>query len=218
MDPRERDRLRLVEDSLAFRDITDDRVLQAMRSVRREKFVPADLVDVAYEDMPLPIGSEQTISQPYIVAFMTQAAEIEPSHRVLEVGTGSGYGAAVLGQVADEVWTIERFPELAETARLRLGEEGADNVHVVVGDGTLGIPEQAPFDAILVTASGPTVPHALREQLADGGRLVLPVGGHHREQRLVRVRRLGDTYRTEDLLDVRFVPLIGTQGWQDDRA
>lgn len=207
-------RTRLVERDLSARGVTDERVLAAMASVRRERFVPADMVEFAYEDSPLPIGSGQTISQPFIVALMAEAAEIGPSDRVLEVGTGSGYGAAVLAHLAAEVWTIERHDDLAETARRRLEGEGIDNVKVLVGDGTLGWPEEAPFDAIVVTASGPVVPQALREQLTDGGRLVLPSGPDGRGQALLRVRRVDGDYQTDDLGPVRFVPLIGAQGWE----
>lgn len=206
-------RARLVERDIAARGLTDARVLAAMGSVRRERFVPPDLMDFAYEDRPLPIGSGQTISQPYIVALMAEAAEIGPDDRVLEVGTGSGYGAAVLAHLAAEVWTIERYEGLAKTAHRRLRAEGLDNVHVAVGDGTLGWPEEAPFDAIVVTASAPDVPPALRQQLADGGRLVLPTGPERRAQALLRIRRIADDYTTEDLGPVRFVPLIGDQGW-----
>lgn len=207
-------RARLVERDVGARGITDARVLTAMASVRRERFVPADLAEFAYDDRPLPIGSGQTISQPYIVALMAEAAEIMPSDKVLEVGTGSGYGAAVLAHLASEVWTIERHTELAENASRQLESEGIDNVHVVVGDGTMGWPEEAPFDAIVVTAASPGIPAALRHQMADGGRLILPTGAKKRTQTLLRVRREGEDYRSEDLGRVRFVPLIGKQGWR----
>lgn len=206
-------RVTFIERDLLSRGITDQRVRDAMRTVRRECFVPDKLVKHAYEDGPLPIGSGQTISQPYIVAVMAQEAEVSPSDRVLEVGTGSGYGAAVLAQLAAEVWTIERLADLAADARRRLQAERVENVHVVEGDGTLGWPEQAPYDAIVVTAGSPGVPRALEEQLAPGGRLILPVGAESRAQSLVRVRRSNGDFHTEDLGAVRFVPLIGEQGW-----
>ena len=203
----------MVEHHIAARGIADERVLAAMGSVRRERYVPTDAAEFAYEDRPLPIGVGQTISQPYIVALMAQAAEVGPMDRVLEVGTGSGYGAAVLSNLAAEVWTIELHESLAETARRQLHAEGVNNVHVLVGDGTLGWPEAAPFDAVVVTASGPAVPVALREQLCDGGRLIIPAGPENGDQSLLRIRRIGDGYEREDLGAVRFVPLIGAQGW-----
>lgn len=217
-DPYQDARLRLVRRELVSRGVDDERVLEAMASVRREKFLPPHMSEFAYADGPLPIGSGQTISQPFIVAIMAMAAELDSRDRVLEVGAGSGYGAAVLSLIAGEVWTIERHAALADTAADRLRTEGFDNVHVVVGDGTLGAPEHAPFDAIVVTASGPEVPAALREQLVDGGRLVLPVGPPGGAQSLLRIRRHGHDWETEDLGAVRFVPLIGAQGWpQRDR-
>lgn len=209
-------RATMIERDLVARGITDQRVLGAMRAVRREHYVPAKLVEHAYDDNPLPIGSGQTISQPYIVAAMAHAAEISPSDRVLEVGTGSGYGAAVLAQLAAEVWTIERLANLAEYARGVLAADGVHNVHVVTGDGTLGWPEQAPYDAIVVTAGSPGVPAALQGQLAVGGRLVLPAGTKRRGQTLTRVRRSNGDFSREDLGSVTFVPLIGEQGWKPD--
>ncbi len=203
----------MVERDIAGRGVTDRRVLAAMGSVPRERFLPPEMAEFAYEDSPLPIGSGQTISQPYIVALMAAAAELGPRDRVLEIGTGSGYGAAVLSRVAGEVWTVERHRELADLARDRLEAIGAVNAHVRTGDGTLGWPEAAPFDAIVVTAGGPAVPQALVEQLAEGGRLVIPVGGDTRAQHLLRARRRGDELAQEDLGPVRFVPLIGAQGW-----
>ena len=208
-----RRRALMVERDLAERGIGDPRVLAAMGAVAREAFLPPELAEFAYEDSPLPISSGQTISQPYIVALMAEAAELGPADRVLEIGTGSGYGAAVLSRVAGEVWTVERHRELADQARHRLAATGCDNTYVRTGDGTLGWPEAAPFDAIVVTAGGPAVPQALVEQLADGGRLVIPVGPETRSQHLVRARRRGDDLVNEDLGPVRFVPLIGAQGW-----
>ena len=208
-----RARSRMVARDIASRGVSDQRVLDAMGVVPREAFVGAEMVEFAYEDAPLPIDAGQTISQPLIVAVMAEAAEIGPNDRVLEVGAGSGYGAAVLGRLAAEVWTIERHEALANEARRRIEELGYDNVHVVCGDGTLGWPERAPFDAIVVTAGGPAVPATLWEQLAEGGRLIIPVGPETRGQELVRVRRIDAEMVQEDLGPVRFVPLIGAQGW-----
>jgi protein-L-isoaspartate(D-aspartate) O-methyltransferase len=203
----------MVKRHIVSRGVTDELVVQAMRTVQRERFIADDLVEFAYDDRPLPIEDNQTISQPFIVALMAEAAELKPSDRVLEVGTGSGYGAAVLGCIAGEVWTVERHGTLADQARRRLEDLGFDNVHVVTGDGTLGWLGRAPYDAIVVTADAPTVPPALIEQLADQGRLIIPVGPDRGEQRLVRVRRLGDEIVEENLGLVQFVPLIGEQGW-----
>ena len=203
----------MVRRDLLARGVHDQRVLDAMGAVPRERFVPPELTDFAYGDRPLPIGSGQTISQPYIVALMTEALELEPDDRALEIGAGSGYGAAVLARVAAEVWTIERHAALAATAARVLAELGVTNVHVVTGDGTLGCPEAAPFDGIVVTAGGPKAPEALLDQLAEGGRLVIPLGTRMSGQRLVRFRRHGTEYREDDLGPVQFVPLIGEQGW-----
>jgi protein-L-isoaspartate(D-aspartate) O-methyltransferase len=208
-------RRRMVERQIEMRGVSSPLVLRAMNVVRREGYVPSYLGEFAYEDSPLPIGEEQTISQPFIVAFMIEALRLRGGERVLEVGTGSGYAAAVLAEIASEVWTIERHEPLARRAAGQLLTDGYHNVHVRCGDGTLGWAEAAPFDAIIVAAGGPEVPAALREQLAIGGRLVLPVGETVGLQKLVRVvRRAEDDFRTEDLIDVRFVPLIGEQGWQ----
>ncbi len=198
----------MVERDVAARGVTQRSVLDAMAAVPRERFVPEDLAEFAYDDTPLSIAEGQTISQPYIVAVMAEAAELGPDDRVLEIGAGSGYGAAVLGRVADEVWTVERHAALAHDAAAALAGVGADNVHVLHGDGTLGWPERAPFDAIVVTAGAPVVPDALLEQLADGGRLVMPVGPETRGQELLRIRRRGDSFSEEHLGAVRFVPLI----------
>ena len=209
----------MVAGQLEARGIRDPRVLQAMREVPREAFVPADLVDVAYEDNPLPIGEQQTISQPYVVALMAEALELRPTDRVLEIGTGSGYAAAVLGRLAAEVYTIERHASLASGARQVLAELGIHNVHVVHADGTLGWPPAAPFDAVVAAAGGPILPAPLVGQLARGGRLVMPVGPTPYEQSLVRVRwDLDGTLGREDLGPVRFVPLIGAAGWPDATA
>jgi protein-L-isoaspartate(D-aspartate) O-methyltransferase len=205
----------MVERQLAGRGIRDPRVLAAMRAVPRELFVPETAADDAYDDGPLPIGEGQTISQPYIVAYMLEAVAPDPTHRALEIGTGSGYSAAVLASIVAEVYTVERLPALAESAARRLARLGFDNVHVRCGDGTLGWPEHAPYDVIVVTAGGPDVPPALLAQLAPGGRLVMPVGDEPRAQQLVRVRRRPDGAPIHDWLGpVAFVPLIGAQGWQ----
>jgi protein-L-isoaspartate(D-aspartate) O-methyltransferase len=211
-------RERMVERQLARRGIRDPAVMRAMRSVPRDRFVPKDLVEFAYDDTPLPIDANQTISQPYIVALMADALELEPDDRVLEIGTGSGYAAAILAQIAAEVFTIERHESLCASARARLAELGFRNVHVRCGDGTKGWPDEAPFDAIAVTAGGPSVPNSLRRQLAVGGRLVIPVG-ESGVQRLKRIWRSGEEeFEEEDFGPVRFVPLIGEEGWANERA
>jgi len=210
-------REQMVETQMAARGIRETWVLHAMRTVPRESFVPDSLKDFAYGDEPLPIGEGQTISQPYVVAVMTEAVEPKPGDRALEIGTGSGYAAAVLATIVSEVYTVERLGPLADAAERRLTGLGYHNVHVLHGDGTLGWPEHAPYDAIIVTAGGPRVPPALLEQLAIGGRLIMPVGSAYRSQRLVRITRTGrDSYEHEDLEEVAFVPLIGKQGWQDE--
>ncbi|HIE52022.1 MAG TPA: protein-L-isoaspartate(D-aspartate) O-methyltransferase, partial [Armatimonadetes bacterium] len=175
---RRAEREAMVERQIRARGVRDPRVLEAMRQVPRHKFVLPSLQAQAYQDTPLPIGLDQTISQPYMVALMTELLELKGPEKVLEVGTGSGYQAAILAELAEQVYTIERIPELAAAARQRLQELGYHNVTVRVGDGTLGWPEEAPFEAIIVTAGGQTVPPALKEQLAEGGRLVIPVGGY----------------------------------------
>ena len=205
-------RARMVREQLIARGISDPRVLEAMRRVPRHEFVPAHLRAYAYDDGPLPIGGGQTISQPYIVAYMTQALALRPEDVVLEIGTGSGYQTAVLCELARRVYSLERRPELAEHARKVLARLGYRNVEVHVGDGTQGLPEFAPYDAILVTAAAPAIPAPLREQLAEGGRLVLPTGGR-RQQLLRRVRRHGDRWTVEDLIAVVFVPLYGEHGF-----
>lgn len=215
MDNEER-RRRMVQNQIEARGVTDERVLEAMRTVPRERFVPSEMRSRAFGDGPLPIGAGQTISQPYIVALMAEALELEQGDRVLEIGTGSGYAAAVLAEVAGEVFTIERHADLVEQARSVLADLGYDNVHVRHGDGTLGWQEQAPFDAIVSAAAGPSVPDSLMSQLAVGGRLVMPVGDKMMHQSLMRVRRTDDgTFESEDLGAVRFVPLIGEEGFSD---
>jgi len=212
-------REQMVEDQIAARGVRDPGVLAAMRAVPRDAFVVDGLARLAYDDRPLPIGDGQTISQPYIVAAMTEALGLQPRDRVLEIGTGSGYAAAVLATIVAEVYTIERLESLAESARRRLAELGYANVRVRCGDGSLGWPEHAPYDAIVVTAGGPDVPPSLLRQLAVGGRLVMPVGATPRVQELVRVTRTAETaYERETLEKVAFVPLIGAEGWSAGEA
>lgn len=210
---------RMVNAHIARRGVKDRWVLDAMRHVPREKFVAKDYEEFAYEDSPLPIASGQTISQPYIVAYMIEAARLRPEDRVLEIGAGSGYAAAVMAQIAAEVLAIERHAALGEAARERLQSLGFGNVEVRVGDGSEGWAEKAPFDAIIVAAGGPSVPTALKEQLEIGGRLIIPIGEQQHAQRLIRVTRVGaNKFEEEDLGGVRFVPLIGGQGWADPSA
>jgi protein-L-isoaspartate(D-aspartate) O-methyltransferase len=207
----------MVADQLAGRGIRDADVLGAMAAVPREAFVPARYQEYAYDDGPLPIPGGQTISQPYVVALMIESLDLKDGGRALEIGTGSGYAAAVLGQVAAEVHTVERLPELVAFAAERLRALGYTNVHVHEGDGTLGWPAGAPYDGIIVAAGGPRVPRPLLDQLAIGGRLVIPVGAEQRAQRLVRIIRQGpNQYRRQALSHVRFVPLIGAEGWERD--
>ena len=212
-----RARDRMVNIQIAGRGVRDPLVLEAMRRVPREVFVEAGCEEFAYEDGPLPIGEGQTISQPYIVALMIEAAEVKPGDTVLEVGAGSGYAAAVVSQIAGRVYAIERHSSLVTAARGRFRELGYDNIDQQVGDGTRGWPNAAPFDAILVAAGGPTIPAALKEQLAIGGRLVVPVGAQERQQDLLKITRKSKTdYEEENLGAVMFVPLIGEQGWAED--
>lgn len=203
----------MVETQLKRRGITDSRVLAAMAKIPRHLFVPKHLGEQAYGDYPLPIGEDQTISQPYIVALMTQALELKDTDKVLELGAGSGYQAALLGELADQVYTIERLPSLAQAAEQALTALGYTNVQVRVADGTLGWSEEAPFDAMLVTAGSPQIPPPLVEQLAMGGRLVIPVGDSY-SQTLTRVRRTPDGLKHEYLGGCRFVKLIGKHGWE----
>lgn len=198
----------MVEQQIKSRGVTDPRVLAAMESVPRHRFVQASPARAAYEDHPLPIAADQTISQPYMVALMAEAAMIAPTDRVLEVGTGSGYGAAVLAGLAAEVVTVERHRELADTAAGLLAELGCHNVTVAKADGSLGYAPRAPYSAVLVTASTPTIPDPLVEQLATGGRLIIPLGPLGGIQTLTRLRRNGEQTSTETLGAVRFVPLI----------
>jgi len=204
-------RERMVERQIANRGISSPRVLEAFRSVPRHKFVPEHKREFAYSDGPLPIGKGQTISQPYIVAYMTEVLTLEPEDRVLEVGTGSGYQAAILGELAGEVYTIERHQSLADTAARLLEQMAYDNIHVVQGDGTHGLPDHAPFDGVIVTAAAPEVPQPLLDQLAEDGRLIMPVGSrggqvlklYHREEGEITIQTLSP---------VAFVPLVGDYG------
>jgi protein-L-isoaspartate(D-aspartate) O-methyltransferase len=203
----ERDRLRMVEEQLVPRGISDERVLRAMATVPRHAFVPASMRPLAYLDSPLPIGQEQTISQPYIVAAMTEQAGIDERSRVLELGTGSGYATAILAEIAAEVYSIEIVPTLARQAETVLRELGYDHVHLRVGDGYQGWPEAAPFDAILVAAAPPAIPQPLVDQLAVGGKLIIPVGSNTQELRVLTRTPTGVV--SERLFEVRFVPMTG---------
>jgi protein-L-isoaspartate(D-aspartate) O-methyltransferase len=207
-------RWEMIEKQMRRRGITDPAVLAAMLAVPRHEFVPEEIRSSAYEDAPLPIGGGQTISQPYIVAAMTAALHLRPGDRILEIGTGCGYQAAVLACLAKEVFTIERRAELASSASARLARLGYADAHVHCGDGTLGLPEFAPFDAILVAAAAPAIPKPLLAQLAEGGRMILPVGDtEHQELQLIE--RHGDAFPAKMLEGCRFVPLLGYHGWQE---
>ncbi len=203
----------MVEKQLRSRGIRDEGVLKAMARVPRESFICPEDVRHAYGDHPLPIGHGQTISQPLIVASMIETLQIAPEDRVLEVGTGTGYEAAILGELAKDVWTIERVPELAAKARETLSRLNYANVHVIEGDGSLGLPEHAPYDRILVAAAAPRLPDGLMAQLADGGRLVIPVGSRT-EQQLEVVRKIGGRFVVSQHELCRFVPLVGAEGWE----
>jgi protein-L-isoaspartate(D-aspartate) O-methyltransferase len=212
-----RRRLDMVEHQIAARGVRSKLVLEAMRKVPREEFLPPSLREFAYEDSPLPLAEGQTISQPYIVALMADALLLRGGEHVLDIGTGSGYAAAVLAEIAANVYSVERIGQLAEKAAVRFAKLGYDNVHVLHADGTQGWPEHAPYDAIVVAAGGPKIPESLRQQLKVGGRLVIPVGTEVRAQELVRVTRASETkFRREDLADVRFVPLLGKEGWEPE--
>jgi protein-L-isoaspartate(D-aspartate) O-methyltransferase len=203
-------RHKMVVDQLERRGISDPRVLEAMEWVPRHEFVPAEHLSLAYDDRALPIGFEQTISQPYTVGFMCQEARVTKGDKVLDVGTGSGYGAALLSLLAREVHTIERIASLYEIAKERLARLGYANVHCHLGDGTNGLPEEAPFDAILVAAGAPTIPDAYTAQLANGGRLVMPVGAYS-HQEMVRLTRRGDDFVRDELGSFGFVPLVSSE-------
>ena len=205
-------RKRMVEEQIARRGVRDPRLLKAMSEVPRHLFVDEALWSQAYNDHPLAIGESQTISQPFMVALMTDAMGLMGQEKVLEIGTGCGYQTAILAKLADWVFSIERLPNLSRRAQANLEKVGVFNVNLIVGDGTKGWPEEAPYDAIIVTAGAPATPEPLKEQLAEGGRLVIPVGDH-RVQTLMRITRKGDDFVEEDLGGCRFVDLIGEYGW-----
>jgi protein-L-isoaspartate(D-aspartate) O-methyltransferase len=210
--PRADERIRMVESQIAARGIHDRRVLAAMKEVPRHLFVPPPYDKSAYEDCPLPIGNGQTISQPYIVALMTELLMPQQTDIILEIGTGCGYQAAVLASLVSRVFSIERISEVAELARANLRNVGCRNVEVIVGDGTLGFPQKAPYDGVIITAATPTIPKPLIGQLAEGGRLVAPVGGRD-IQELIKIRKTDGSISEENHGGVRFVPLIGECGW-----
>lgn len=209
----------MVKEQLIDRGIQDDAVLQAMAEVPRHRFLQEKFADLAYQDSPLPIQSGQTISQPFIVAYMIESLQLKSTDKVLDVGAGSGYAAAVMSRIVDEVYAIERYGPLVHAAANILANLNYDNVELRQGDGTLGWPEQAPFDAIAVAAGSPNIPQPLLSQLAVNGRLVIPVGNRPRMQTLKRVRRLSETeYEQVNLDPVRFVPLIGEAGWDPEEV
>jgi protein-L-isoaspartate(D-aspartate) O-methyltransferase len=212
--PFEQQRRLMVDTQLRRRGIHSERVLEAMLQVPRHEFVPANLVRAAYDDRPLPLGDAETISQPYIVAAMTEAADVQPQDKALEVGTGSGYQAAILAWLGARVYTVERNAVLAKSAQQRFARLGYDGIEVIVDDGSEGYPPAAPYAVILVTAAAPLVPPALIDQLDEGGRLVIPVGGLHHQDLLVILKHAGQIRRR--VLDpCQFVPLIGKGGWPD---
>ncbi len=212
-DEREKDRALMVETQIRARGVRDERVLAAMKAVPRHLFVPPSFQGVAYQDSPLPIGKGQTISQPYIVAVMTELLQVKPGDRILEIGSGSGYQAAILGRLAKTVISIERIPEVAAMARDNLERAGATGVRIIIGDGTVGYPGESPYDGIIITAATPSVPQPLVDQLAEGGRLVAPVGGRDLQELLRLTKREGRTV-AEHFGGVVFVPLLGEYGWQ----
>ncbi|MEK6643353.1 MAG: protein-L-isoaspartate(D-aspartate) O-methyltransferase [Planctomycetota bacterium] len=210
---RSAERHEMVEAQLVARGIREPRLLAAMRSVRREDFVSDELSEQAYDDRALSVGHQQTISQPYIVAYMSEMLAVGPTHRVLEVGTGTGYQTAILSMLSECVITIERIAELSVSAMARLSPESPMRLTFLVGDGSVGAPQFAPYDRIMMTAAAPSIPSALLDQLADGGRMVLPVG-EEGVQRLVLVERRGSRYLETNLIRVRFVPLVGAAGFR----
>ena len=212
--PRAEERRRMVEHQIEARGIHNPRVLAAMREIPRHLFIPPPYDKSAYDDNPLPIGSGQTISQPYIVALMTELLRPEPSDNVLEIGAGSGYQAAILSRLVHRLTTMERIPEIANLARNNIKSLGIQNVEVIEGDGTQGYPQNAPYNGIMITAATPEIPRALTDQLADGGRLLAPVGGRD-VQELVTLEKQGDRMIPQYHGGVRFVPLIGKHGWED---
>ena len=210
-----KERLAMVEYQLVRRGITDPRVLETMAKVPRHFFVSAAYQEAAYEDRPLPIGEGQTISQPYMVAIMTQSLQLRGEERVLEIGTGSGYQTAILADLANEVYTVERLPALIQKAHKTLQSLEYENIFFFMGDGSKGWPGKAPFDGIIVTAGAPEIPETLKDQLAEGGRLVIPVGPRY-SQTLYRVTRRGNRYSEEDITGCVFVPLLGDFGWKEE--
>jgi protein-L-isoaspartate(D-aspartate) O-methyltransferase len=213
-DSRKEERYRMIRDQLEARGVEDRRVLDAMREIPRHRFIPDEFGAAAYHDRPLPIGSGQTISQPYIVGLMTSLLELKQNDKVLEIGAGSGYQAAILSKLARSVISVERLPEIAAKAKGLMQGLGIANVNVVVGDGTLGYAPDAPYDGIIITAASPDIPPPLIDQLADMGRLVAPVGSRDLQQ-LVRIRKQGDRISRETFGGVVFVPLLGCHGWQE---
>jgi len=205
----------MVKTQIMARGIRDNRVLKAMLKVPRHLFVPPNLRKLAYDDRPLPIGEDQTISQPYIVALMTQCLDLKNEDRVLEIGTGSGYQTAILAEIAKEVYTVERFSSLLKRAKQVLDELGYGNIHFKVGDGTMGWKEHAPYDKIIVTAGAPSVPEPLFSQLKEGGRIVIPVGSRY-SQDLKIVKKEKGQIQMEDVCGCIFVPLVGEFGWKED--
>lgn len=208
-------RKRMIEEQLVPRGIADAKVLAAMKKIPRHLFLPGRGLEAAYGDYPLPVGEGQTISQPYMVALMTQSLELTGGEKVLEIGTGSGYQAAILAEIAKEVYSVERFESLAENARLLLDGMEYKNIKIKVGDGTEGWDEFAPYDGIIVTAGTPSIPEPLIEQLAEGGRLVIPVGGAS-GQELILVRKTDAEISEESICGCTFVPLVGKYGWQEE--
>jgi len=207
---------RMVDTQIIGRGVTDEKVIKAMRKIPRHLFADEALQHQAYNDYPLSIGEKQTISQPYIVAYMTECLQLTGDEKLLEIGTGSGYQSAVLAEIAYSVYSVERISRLAQRAKMILQELNYYNVFIKIGDGSEGWKSEAPFDAIIVTAASPDIPDALKEQLADGGRLVIPVGDMH-NQDLLRITRQGRRYNVESLLGCRFVPLVGKYGFQNGR-
>lgn len=206
-------RMMMVDEQLIPRGISDKKVLDVFRKVPRHEFVREDLRQAAYNDYPLPIGDNQTISQPYMVALMTESLKLKGVEKVLEIGTGSGYQAAILAELAKEVYTVERFKELADNAGNVLAKLGYKNVKIKVGDGTLGWEENAPYDGIVVTAGAPGIPESLVKQLKDGGRILIPIGSGGFGQILTLVEKTGKNIRTSEICGCMFVPLIGKEGW-----
>jgi protein-L-isoaspartate(D-aspartate) O-methyltransferase len=202
----------MITEQLIPRGITEKRILEAFSSVPREEFVSDELKSLAYNDSPLPAGNNQTISQPYMVALMTQLILPKQNDKILEVGTGSGYQAAILARLAKRVYSVERFSDLADTARERFKMLNIDNIEVICGDGSLGLPAEAPFEGVVVTAAAPKVPKSLKSQLAEGGRLVIPVGQIHM-QSMLKVTRQGNEFIEDYYENCVFVPLVGKEGW-----